>query len=251
MKNMKILCKVLPILLCLILTLVLTLTASAAAPRLIDGADLLTDGEESALLSKLDRISEAYGMDIVLITSQTMQGWDAAAYARQLFEENGYGDGVKASGVILFVSMADRDYAVVALGDAYDVFNETDMDALEDSFWEDLSDGYYSRAFHAYADQCEHTMKYDKRLTPIWIVISLIVGAVIAGIVVWNMTKKHKSVELQHAANTYMLRDTFRVDRSRDVFLYSHVTRRARPQNSSSGSRSSGGGGSRSRSGKF
>ncbi len=251
MKKMKFILKALPVLFCLALILLTPLTVSAQTPRLVDGADLLNDGEESALLAQLDSLSETYGMDITVVTSLTMEGTNAEAYAERVFYANGYGSGVKGSGVILFISMADRDYAVVALGDAYDVFNEMDMDSLVDAFLEDLSDGYYYSAFSAYADQCEYIMKYDKRLPPIWIVISLIVGGVVTFFVLKGMISKHKSVKMQRTADSYMRRDTFRLDRSRDVFLYSHVTRRARPKSSSSGGGGGSGGGSRGRSGKF
>lgn len=251
MKKIQYVFKILPVLLVLSFVLWSPLTISAQTPRLVDGADLLSEREEADLLSALDRISEAYGMDITVVTSLTMEGVDAEAYAAHVFEANGYGDGVKPSGVILFVSMAERDYAVVALGDAYDVFSESDMDSLVDAFLEDLSDGYYYRSFSAYANRCEYIMKYDKRLTPIWIVISLIVGGLVTFFVLKSMISKHKSVKMQRTADSYMRRDTFRLDRSRDVFLYSHVTRRARPKSSSSGGGRSSGGGSRGRSGKF
>ncbi len=66
------------------------------------------------------------------------------------------------------------------------------------------------------------------------IAAALIIGAITGGSILWLMVSKHKSVKMQSGADNYMLRHTFRLEHSRDIYLYSHVTRVAKPQNNNS-----------------
>ncbi len=237
---MKDLFKIIPVIIAAVLIFG-ALSAYAASPRVVDEADILTELEEERLEAKLDELSEKYSQDIVVVTVMGLGGKDVKLYADDYFDDNGYGYGDTYTGILLLVDMVSRQYAISTCGDAIEIFGESDLDSLEDAFLYDLSNGYYYDAFDAFADECAYIIKYDKRLEPIWLIITLIVGAVIAFLTVNSMTSKHKNVKPQPSANRYMMRNTFRVDRSRDVYLYSHVTRVRRP-------RDNGGGGSSGRS---
>ncbi|MBS7176877.1 MAG: TPM domain-containing protein, partial [Clostridiales bacterium] len=85
----------------------------------------------------------------------------------------------------------------------------------------------------------------------IWIAVSIAAGFVIALIIVGSMKSKLKMVRFQAGANSYLRQGSMNVTESRDLFLYRHVSRTAKPKSSSSGSsthssssgRSHGGGG--------
>ncbi len=251
---MKKLTKLLVALLCFSLLLAVPLSASAENAHVVDEADLLTADEEARLTQKLDLISREYEQDIVVVTVNSLDGKDVQLYADDYYDDNDYGMGDTQSGILLLICMGTREYAISPYGDAIDIFDDSALDALEYAFLDYLSSGYYYDAFDAYAYECAHILKYDGRLTPIWILVALIVGVAVAWIVVGSMRSKHKSVRTQRAANSYMLRDTFRLDRSRDIFLFSHVTRTVKPKNNSSssgGGRSSSGRSHGGRSGSF
>ncbi len=240
--------KITAVVFCIAFLLALPLGATGVQPaRLRDDADLLNADEERMLLSKLDSLSEQYEQDIVVITCEHYSGANVQTAADKFFKS--YGE----TGILLLVSMKTREYAISANGEAAKIFTENDMTTLENAFVGYLSDGYYYNAFNAFADKCAHIIKYDNRLSPIWIFFAVLVGIAVASLVVWKMCSKHKSVKMQSAANAYMRRDTFRLDHSRDVYLYSHVTRVRRPKNTSSGGSRSGSGssGTRGRSGRF
>ncbi len=255
MRNVKFFVSLLTFALIILIISSFILSASAAMPRVVDGDDLLTDEEESVLLRKLDYLSEEYRQDIVIVTVKSLGGKSSKLYADDFFDDNGYGYGESRSGILLLVCLSTRDYAISTSGDAMDIFGESDLDGLEDAFVSYLSSGDYFEAFNAFADECEYIIKYDKRLSPGWILAALAFGLVTAVIVISSMCKKHKNVKSQRAANNYILRNSFNLKRSRDVFLYSTVTRRVKPQNDSSGSsgrsRSSSGRSHGGRSGKF
>ena len=95
----------------LILIVCMTTAISAASmPRLVDGADLLTDSEEITLLSMLGEISERQMLDVVIVTTNTLEGKSPMAYADDFYDYNGYGFGASYDGVLLLVSMEDRDW---------------------------------------------------------------------------------------------------------------------------------------------
>ena len=107
--------------------------ATASHSRVADGAELLTDDEISALSDMLDEISSRQQMDVVVMTSDDLQGYDTATEcADELYEYCGYGFGDEKDGIMLFISMDDRDWAISTCGRAIDVFSEYDCDYIGD-----------------------------------------------------------------------------------------------------------------------
>ena len=62
----------LALLLCV--TMAVPAFASSNMPRLVDNAGLLTDSEQSELFDKLDEISERQQVDIVAVTTDSLNG---------------------------------------------------------------------------------------------------------------------------------------------------------------------------------
>ena len=68
----------------LLLTILAAMPVSAKEgesrfPRLVDGADLLTEREEGELLAKLDEISERQQLDVVVVTTDSTEGQEPMA----------------------------------------------------------------------------------------------------------------------------------------------------------------------------
>ena len=78
-------------------------------PRLVDGADLLDDSEEAGLQEKLDEISERQQFDVAVVTTDTLEGKTPQAYADDFYDYNGYGMGADKDGILLLISMEDRE----------------------------------------------------------------------------------------------------------------------------------------------
>lgn len=75
--------------------------AAEDAPRLVDGADLLTDSEETALRDKLDEISERQQVDLVIVTTDSLEGKSPMEFADDFYDYNGYGFGDSYDGVFV------------------------------------------------------------------------------------------------------------------------------------------------------
>ena len=100
---------------CLLLMTPLSLNVSAelldeSLPRVVDDADLLTENEEKSLENQIKAITDEYDFDVVLVTADTLGGKSPMEYADDYYDYNGYGANKDCDGVLLLVSMEDRDW---------------------------------------------------------------------------------------------------------------------------------------------
>lgn len=70
----------------------------------------------------------------------------------------------------------------------------------------------------------------------------IIVALLIASLYVWTLYKTMNNVANQRQANVYIVQDSFAVHNKKDKFLYSNVTKVARPRDNDRGGSRSGGG---------
>lgn len=244
--------KVLSVLFVMLICAAASLPAFAESdlPRLVDYADLLTDSEESALLSKLDEISERQRADIVVVTADTLGGKTPVEYADDFYDYNGYGFGDTNDGVLLLISMEYRDWWMSTSGYGITAITDAGIEYISDKFLSDLSDGNYAEAFSTYAQLCDEFFTQAKTGQPydvghmpkepfniVWnLFVALIVGFVIALIATNIMKGKLKTVRFQYAAGNYVKENSMNITDSRDMFLYTHVDRIAKPKETSSSS---------------
>ena len=236
--------------------------------RVVDMADLLNNSEEADLLSMLDEISNRQELDVVVVTVNTLDGKTPMDYADDFYDYNGYGFGENRDGVLLLVSMEDRDRWISTSGYGITVFTDAGIEYISEKFLSDLSNDDYSEAFTKYAKLCDEFITqaktgehYDTNNLPkesfdvfTSLLISLVVGILVSLIVTGKMKGKLKTVRMQPAAEEYVRNGSMLVTESSDLFLYSHVDRRVKSKDndsdggssthtSSSGSSHGGGGG--------
>ena len=129
--------------------------AAAHDPRLVDDANLLTSEEQSDLEQKLDTISEELQFEVVIVTTNTLGGKTPTAYAQDYYDYNNYGYGSNHDGILLLISMEDRDWEIVTTGYGITAFTDAGQRWIMDRVLDDLSNGDYAWAFDTFADQCE------------------------------------------------------------------------------------------------
>jgi len=211
------------------------------------------------LLETLEDVSDEHDMDIVVLTVESLDGEWPEDYADDYYDYNDY----SSDGVLLLICPESGDGHISTSG--YGITSITDA-ALETIFEEIsplLSDGDYAEAFETFALQCDEyiTMAEDgdpfdyedlpKEPFNVFksIVLSLIVGLVIAFVVTLIMKGNLKSVHFNDSASEYVKKGSMNVTQSRDLFLYTRVTRTPKPKDNggsrthtSSSGRSHGGG---------
>lgn len=207
-------------------------------PRLVDDAHLLSEYEYQSLLAKLDEISERQQFDIAIVTTGSLGGYDSDEYADDFYDYNGYGMGGNDSGILLLISMEERDWAISTHGFGITVFTDAGQEYLVNQFIGDLSDGNYADAFNKFADisesfiiQAKSEKPYDnsnipKSPPPPYLpVITTTIGIVIAFIITGIMRMQLKSVSMQTAAGSYIKNNSLKIAESKDVFLYANLSK--------------------------
>lgn len=120
--------------------------------RLKDEAGLLSEDEADSLLAQLDEISERQSCDVIVVTVASLDGKTAESYADDYFDFNGYGLGQDGDGILLLLSMEDRDWAISTHGFAITAFTDAGQDYMTDHFLSYISDGEYAQGFQKYAN---------------------------------------------------------------------------------------------------
>lgn len=207
---------------------ILSVTAFAHPDRLVDNADLLTVEEESVLRAKLDEISETYQADVVIVTTLTTDGKSPMAYADDFFDYNGYGYGSSYDGVLLLISMEDRDWVISTSGMCIDALNDSTIESIGDWMLNDLSNGWYADAFETFVNECEYYINGEINGFPFEfganLMIALVVGLIVAFIVTMIMKSNLRSVRRQTGASDYVKANSLQLTQSNEIFLYRNVT---------------------------
>lgn len=185
-------------------------------PRVVDSSGLLSSDELVKLEEKLNEISTRQEVDVVIVTVDSLEGKTATEYADDFYDYSGYGFEDSKDGILLLVSMGERDWAISTTGWGITVFTDAGLDYMTDRFIPYLSDGEYYKAFNEYAKLCDKFITkaydgnpYDVGHLPktyfklIWIPISLVLGFLVAFIMASAKKKEMKSIIKQSSASHY------------------------------------------------
>lgn len=244
----------------LVLSLLLLLPAwpvfAGNEQKVVDMADLLDEEEEKELQERLLEIADTYACDVAVVTTNSYGGQTARKYTDDYYYMNGYGFGEELDGLMLTVSMGDREYYISTRGAAIDMFTDYGLERMKESFSGYLSDGAYAKAFETFADRTEEYILEAKKDRPydvdhvyrekmglgMRLLIASAAALLASGAVMFGLMRQLKSVGAKGSAQEYVRPGSFRVTHQRDLFLYRTVTRTRREK--PSGGQSSGGGSS-------
>lgn len=229
---------------------------------IVDQAGLLTPDEVTALSEKLVSIANRYQCDIVIVTADGLGYKTATEYADDFFDYNGYGYGatpdasgttINGDGILLLVSMEERDYAISTSGFGIYALTDYGIADLEERFLPELSRGDYAASFDTFADRCAWLLDtarknkpYDVgyKLNTVAIFVAIVAGVLFAFIPVSAMKRKLTDVHKNTEADRYLQADTFAMTQNSDVFLNKHIMRSVHVEASRGGGGGSSGGSS-------
>lgn len=216
--------------------------------RLLDMASLLSDEDVASLTARLDELSLRQKMDVVIATTNTLEGKSVVAYADDLYDNCSFGYGANRDGLILVISMEDNDWYISTCGYGITAFTDAGIKYIGEQIVPYLSDKDFAGAFATYITLCDEFITqartdkpYDigslprKPMSPAWILVCLILGLILSCVTVGKMKAKLTTVRAQAAANSYMKNDSMNITDSREMFLYKNVTRTKRSNESSGG----------------
>ena len=114
--------------------------------RVQDMAKLLSESEREALIKTLDELSERQKMDVIVVTTNTLDGKKPMEYADDIYDYCKYGYGEKRDGLLFLVSMEDRDWWISTCGYGITAFTAAGLQYIGEQMVEDLGDGTYAAA---------------------------------------------------------------------------------------------------------
>ena len=235
----------------------MTISSFASDMYVYDEAGLLEAEELVSLDEEAAAISEKYGYGIYTIIVSDYQKYstsDVFTTATEMYHGLGLGGGENREGILLMLSMEDRDYATFFYGENVEyAFDEYGQIQLEDQFLDDFAEDDWYNGFEDYLETCDEFLglaaagkPVRESHAPVYVAV-IGVSIVVAFLVTKGLEMTMKSVKKGGSAASYVA----------DGGLHLTVSNRRKIESSSkrsgsgSGSRSHSGGGGSGRSGKF
>ena len=253
---------------CLLLCLVLLSSFSCLAladsrAHVGDSAGLLSADEYTELENMCAAVSDKYGCGVYIITVSDFRpfGNSVESAAEAIFKGTGMGVGDSGNGVMLLLSMEERDYDLLAHGSIGNAaFTDYGKDLLADSFLSYFRQDDWFGGFKAYISSCEYFLQCASEGQPIDVPaekpltfaqklpVIVLIPCVIAGIVCLICKAGMKTARRKTGAAEYITPNSFYLRVRDDIFKYrtQSVERIQRSEN-----RPSGGGGTTVNAGGF
>lgn len=221
-------------------------SAEAQLAHVTDAAGILTDGEESALESQAQLIEDQYGFGAYIVTVDDYADFASTTVfdaATTIYRDYSLGAGDGKDGLLLLLSMDDRDYSLVTYGDEGNyAFNDEGRELMTDFFLDDFGDDNWSAGFEdfltwtaAYLDAAAAGEPYSDDNIPmskedalftlaLYIAAVILIPLVVMFIAVRGQDAKMKTVAAATEASHYVS-SPLNLTRSNDMFT--HVTETA------------------------
>lgn len=195
---------------------------------------VLLDGEELfELEQQCAAAADSYGCGIYVVTLNDFSYYhtDPLYAAEEIYRSMDFGIGENRNGILLMLSMSERDYALVAYGDiANSVFTDRMQDRIIDDFLDDFAvndweegltdfvensayalatfDGTVGEAYSGYYEDGEYhdgiTFTHTQYLSGMFATVILPVSLVIALVVCLIMKGQMKTNRIAHTAEAYI-----------------------------------------------
>lgn len=223
--------------------------SAPSSSMLDDSANVLNDNEKNALTATIRDTAEKCQCNLAFVTVNDLNGASFSHknttqdYADRYYE-TAYGintDGMVVL-LVLHAPSGKRDIYISTSGKCIKRLSDNEREEIFDDALDHHNPdtkGYYDFLNCIALDLQKAVPPHLK-----WYMLPLavLIGFAIAMIVVFFLKKQLKSVSMQRGAVNYVRPGSMNVTAARDSYLYSTVSRTARPKESSSSHTSSGGG---------
>lgn len=248
------------LLLLMVFTIIPPINAEEDEPlALIDIPCVLSDSEYAELSEALRDLKSTYSVDVAFVIIDEISGEDPQAVADDIYDYYGYGVGSSRDGILYLLCDFTNQYAFTTCGYGIEIFTDDGLEYIEEAMLPYLKDGNYYEAISVYIDKCEELIvmaesgePYKKKINILYVIagIILIPFALAFALMTKKMSKMNTAV-MQKGAGDYMKSDSMNISDSRDIFIYSTVSKTERQQSDSSTHTSSSGTTHGGRSGSF
>lgn len=209
----------------------------ASFSYVMDEAELLSSFERQSLESYAAEVSANYGCGVYIVTVNDYRDYDPSGVepaAEAVYSSYGFGEGSEKTGIMLLLSMDDRDYDILAHGDyAHMAFTDYGKDKLADKFIDDFGSDDWNAGFEDFIAACNTFMDYAQQGNPVDVdsgyedigvgtklIISVPIGCIVALIVCLILRAQMKTANKQTEAREYVSKNGVNMRISQDHFTH-------------------------------
>lgn len=242
--------------LCLLLGMTAAAHADAQIDYVSDYAGLLSDTQRQDLNDRAAEIADEYNFGVFVVVVNDYKSYVNGSiedFSENVFHRYGLGRGQKEEGVLLAMSMNDRNYDIYAHGDFGNyAFTDYGKDQLANSFLDDFRRNDWAGGFRDFIKTSGDMLEKARNGQPVdtWIpdqaetgprmtlgklLVSLGVGCLTGGATVGGMKRQMKTAVRQTGAANYVAQGGVRLSNKRDDFVNRSVTRQVIPRQTNSG----------------
>ena len=213
-----------------------------------DTAGIMSEDERETLEGTARDISEKYGFGVYIITVDSFRdytdSYDVFDGATALYRKYNLGIGEESRGVLLLLSMEDRDFSLITYSDYGNfIFDTETRESMTSWFLDNFAMDDWYGGFDDYLMLCQEVLADgpDKVQGEVrgMVAIIFILPLIVAFIVIFVLGTKMKSVFKATRAEIYA-EGGLHITDSYDRFTHTTETRRKRSTSSSGGGRSGG-----------
>ena len=237
-----------------------------------DTAGLLSENEKMLLERMAESVSQKYGVGVYIVTVEDYRDFHSEGVYKAtytIYHQYTMGEGPNRDGIMLLLSMADRDWAMFCYGSHCEyAFNSYGQEKLEKVFLDNFGEDDWYGGFSDFVSGCEwylqHVAEGGEAGVPVHneveisdstqentaddsftlggaFGLSLLISCVAALIVCMVFRSQMKSVRTQTTANQYVGNGGLNLTLSRDIYRYTSQKRRQIPRNDNNNNPTGGG----------
>lgn len=223
-----------------------------ASEKIYDFADLLDEVEEEMLYDDVMDFILEHNMDMAIVTIDDNNKYAAMKYADDFYDYNDFGIGSDHTGVLFLIDMDTREMWISTTGDAIFMYTDARIDNILDECYYYISDEDYYETADAFISEAN---RYANKGVPSGVEVDIdsgieffqVIGVgaffcfIFSLIFVFINKAKHTTIHKATEAGHYLVKNSFVVTDSKDVFVSTHTNKIYDPPSSSSsgGGRSS------------
>lgn len=194
-------------------------------PYMVDNAGVLSPQQRNELNKKLKDYSEQCKCDIAIVVVPSTDGKDLYEFTMDFYDYNGFGYGNGEDGLMLLLSMEERDWCVTRCGKARKIFTENVTNQMVNEVSEELGRNDFYNAFDKFSDLYLNKYKSHRWSFLIWVPIDFGIAFAIAYGVAKGKSSANNSVKAQVNARSYIMPQSLNMAVTNNELLYRNVSR--------------------------
>ena len=233
------------VILTMLAALMLASVGLAAAPSLVDNANVLTPQQKREVLTELRRQEQEHGIRMGVVVMKTINNEEPGKYANKLIDDV-YNDGANGNMVLLQVIDKRKWYISTDKKLKKVVKDNAGVEYMSKPMVAKLKGNDYAGAYITYAQKGGELMSYyeangkpwepEKEFNWLALIIGLAGGGIIAYVYRGMLMSSMSNVRNEVAADAYLNKETFKLVHEDDIYTHTTVAAVPKPKKSSSSS---------------